>query len=88
MDSIHQKKSKMEISHKAYFIHGYPVGSDHAPVQLESNIGSGETRKLAFKWNIAHLKGETTTKLHEIWERLPRDAAFFSILRHITRFYR
>lgn len=34
------EKSKLEITHKTYFIHGYPVGSDHAPVQMELHIGN------------------------------------------------
>ena len=64
------------------------MDSDHAPVQLELRVGSRETRKSPFKWNVAHLKGEMTTKLRELWEGLPRDATFFSKLRHITRCYR
>lgn len=82
------EKSKLKINHKAYFIHGYPMGSDHALVQIKLNIGSKEVRKSAFKWNVAHLKGEMTVKLREIWERLPMDATFFSKLRQITIFYR
>ena len=81
-------KSKLENNHKAYFIHGYPVGSDHALVQNELSIGSGEVRKLTFKWNVAHLKGETITKIQELWEKLPTEATFFSKLRHVTKIYR
>ena len=82
------EKSKLEIHHKSYFIHGYPVGSDHAPVQIELHIGNHEVRKSAYKWNIAHLKGDMMAKLREIWERMPADATFFAKLRHVTRFYR
>jgi len=32
---------------------------------MELNIGSGEGRKTAFKWNITYLKGDTETKLKE-----------------------
>lgn len=81
------ENSKMAINHKAYFIHVYPVDSDHAPVQIKVHIGNHEVRKSAFKWNVAHLKGEMTAKLREIWERLSRDATFFSKLRHVTRYY-
>ena len=53
----------LEINHKAYFIHGYSVGSNHVPIQIELTIGNGEVRKLALKWNIALLKGDMTTKI-------------------------
>lgn len=82
------EKYKLEINHKAYFIHGYYVGSDHTPIQIELNIGNGEVRKSAFKWNIAHLKSEMTVKLQEKWVSLPTDATFFSKMRHTTRYYR
>ena len=39
------EKSKLDIHHKAYFIHGYPVGSDHAPIQLELLFGNQEIRR-------------------------------------------
>ena len=29
------RQSMLGIYHKAYFIHAYPVRSDHSPVQLE-----------------------------------------------------
>ena len=48
--------STLGINHKAYFIHGYPVGSDHVPVQIELHIGSREISKSTFKWNVTHLK--------------------------------
>lgn len=32
--------SKMKINHIAYFIHKYPIGSDHSLVQIEACIGS------------------------------------------------
>jgi exonuclease III len=49
-------QSKLDINHTAYFIHGYMVGSDHSPVQIEVSIGSGEVRKTTYKWNVSHLK--------------------------------
>lgn len=82
------EESTLGINHKAYYIQGYPMGSDHAPTQLELHIGSKETRESTFKWNVAHLKGEMTTKLRELWESLPGDATFFPKLRHITIYYR
>ena len=45
-------------------------------------------RKSAFKWKVAHLKGETIAKIRELCERLFAEATFFSKLRHVTRFYR
>ena len=48
-------QSRLETYHTAYFIHGYSVGSDHSPVQVEISIGNGEVRKSIFKWNITHL---------------------------------
>ena len=80
--------SQLNITQKAYFIHGYPVGSDHSLVQVEMSIGSGELRKTSFKWNVSYLKGEFAGQLREKWESLPRDATFFQKLRHITRLYR
>ena len=71
-----------------YFIHGYVVGLDHLSVQLETCSGKGELRKLAFKWNVAHLGGEIREKLKEKWDSLPKDAPFFSKLKHITGYYR
>lgn len=41
--------STMDIKKMAYYIHGYSVGSDHSPVQIEICIGSGEVRRAAFK---------------------------------------
>ena len=72
----------------AYFIHGYSVGSDNAPVQMELRIGSGETRKTTFKWNVTYLKGEFSGKLKKKWEGLPANATFFFKLRQISRLYR
>ena len=65
------EKNRLGIKHKAYFIHGYPVGSDHTPLQIKLHIGSRKIRKSTFKWNVAHLKGEMITKLREVWENLP-----------------
>lgn len=54
---------------------------------MELNIGSGEGRKSAFKWNVFYFKGKTTEKLKERWEALPKEAAFFFQLRNIARLY-
>jgi exonuclease III len=80
-------QSKLDINHTAYFIHGYMVGSDHSPVQIEVSIGSGEVRKTTYKWNVSHLK-EFAGKMTEKWDSLPIEATFFQKLRHISRFYR
>lgn len=72
----------------AYFIHGYPVGLDHLPVQIELGIGSGERRKSSLKWNVAYLKGEFSDKLKEKWDSLPIEASFLHKLKHITKLYR
>ena len=82
------KVSSLGINHKTYFIHGYPVGSNHALVQIELHIENKEIRKSTFKWNVAHLKCEMITKLRDMWENQHGDATFFSKLRHITRHYR
>ena len=55
--------SRLGIRCLAYFIHGYTVGSDHAPVQLELAIGEEGTRKSAYKWNVTYLDGETSDAL-------------------------
>lgn len=41
--------SRFGMHHMTYYIHGYPVGSDHSLVQLELSIGSMEVRKSMFK---------------------------------------
>jgi hypothetical protein len=38
-------QSKINMHVGTYFIHGYTVGSNHAPVHLDLHIGSGEGRK-------------------------------------------
>ena len=81
-------QSQLNIRIATYFIHRYAVGSDHAPVHIEVNIGSREERKGAFKWNTTHLKGELREKLEERWVSLPEGANFFFKLRNISRFYR
>jgi hypothetical protein len=43
------KHSRLGIRCLAYFIHGYSVGSDHSPVQLEIAIGDEGVRKSAYK---------------------------------------
>lgn len=67
----------LELNQKAYFIHGYSVGSDHSSVQVEVSIGSGEVRKTACKWNVTYLKEEFADKLKENWDNLPTKAFFF-----------
>ena len=71
-----------------YFIHGYSVGSDHSPVHVELHIGSGEGRKISFKWNISYLKKQILDKMEEKWKSMPEDATFFYKIRNIGRFYR
>ena len=78
----------MEIHHTTYFIHGYSVGSDHSPVQIELNIENGEVRKSTFKMNISHLQGEICDTLSECWNKLLGDTSFFSKIRYISRMYR
>ena len=41
--------SKIGMKHSSYFIHGYSVGSDHSPVELEVTIGQGEVRRSTYK---------------------------------------
>ena len=80
--------SNMDIKQMAYYIHGYSMGLDHSPVQMEICIGSGEVRRAAFKWNVSYMEGEFATQLKEKWASLPIDASFFQKLRQITRLYR
>jgi endonuclease/exonuclease/phosphatase family metal-dependent hydrolase len=42
-------QSKLNMHIGTYFIHGYSVGSDHAPVHLELHIDSGIGKKGVFK---------------------------------------
>jgi len=48
------KYSRLGIRCLAYFIHGYTIGSDHTPVQLEIDIGEEGVRKSAYKWNLIY----------------------------------
>lgn len=73
--------------HMTYFIHGHPVGSDHTPIQLEICMGPENIRKLAFKWNVPHFRGEMAEKLCHMWATLPLEAPFFAKLRKVSRFY-
>ena len=82
------KQGRLSIHHWDYFIHGYSVGSDHSPIQIELRIGSKEGKKSAFKWNMFYLKDEIIGKLGERWEELPKDTLFFYKLRNISRLYR
>ena len=80
--------SILGVKHTNYFIHGYSVGSDHSPVQLEVYVGEEGERKSSFKWNISHLKGKTTAALRDRWVNIPGECSFFFKLRNVTRFYR
>ena len=42
-------QSQLNTRIATYFIHGYSVGSDHAPMHLEFYISSEEGKKMAFK---------------------------------------
>ena len=55
------------MKQSAYFIHGWSVGLDLTPVQMELYIERSEARRSAFKWNVAHLKGEFRAKSSEKW---------------------
>ena len=81
-------QSRLGFHHNAYYIHGYSVGSDHSPVQIEINIGSRDVRTSTFKWNVIHLKGEISNLLSDKWTGLPIQTSFFSKLRIISRIYR
>ena len=80
--------SRLGVRQVDYYIHGYSVGSDHAPVQVSIQLGNNETRRSAFKWNASHLKGETIDALSEKWTSQPEETFFFQKLRNIARFYR
>ena len=80
--------SRLGVKQSKYFIHGYSVGSDHSPVQLEVYVGEEGGRKSSFKWNISHLKGETTMALRDRWESITGENSFFQKLRNVTRFFR
>ena len=43
------KHSRLGLRCLTYFIHGYTVGTDHTPVQLEIAIGEEGARKSAYK---------------------------------------
>lgn len=80
------RQSRLGIYHEAYFIHRYPVGSDHSQVQLEILIENGEVRKTIFKWNMIHLQ-DACDILKASWKKLFEDASFFSKMRYINRIY-
>ena len=80
--------SKIEMNQTSYYIHGYSVGSDHSPVQLEVVFGQGKALKSTYNWNVAHHKGDIGDKLQEKWTNLPLDASFLFKFRNITRYYR
>ena len=71
--------SRLGVKHVNYFIHGYSVGSDHSPVQLEVYVGEEGERKSSFKWNISHLKGETTSALRDRWASISGECSFMGI---------
>ena len=81
-------QSRLGVKHTTYFIHEYSVGSDHSPVQMEVYVGEEGARKFAFKWNITHLKGETTKALRDRWSSLPGGSFLFHKLQNVTRHYR
>lgn len=76
------------LRHMEYFIHRYPVGSDHSPVQVGLCLGQEVIRKSSYKWNVSHLKGEIASQLKHMWATLPQGMTFFSKLRKVARFYR
>ena len=51
-------------------------------------MGEDGARRSTFKWNISHLKGETTEALRDRWTSLPEGSFFFHKLRNVTRLYR
>ena len=57
-------------------------------MQLEVYVGEEGGRKSSFKWNISHLKGETTMALRDRWESITGENSFFQKLRNVTRFFR
>ena len=80
--------SRIGLKHSSYFIHGYSVGSNHSPIQMEICMGEEGARRSSFKWNISHLKGEMVGTLRERWSSLPEESPFFQKLRNVTRLYR
>lgn len=74
--------------HTPYFIHGYSVGFDHSPVQVEICLGPERSKKLPFKWNVDHLKGEIADQLGHMWASLPFEMSFFAKLRRVSRLFR
>ena len=80
--------SRLRIYHMAYYSHEYTVGSDHSSIQMEICIGNSEVRRLAFKWNIGHMKGEISNWLKEIWTSFPAQASFFYKLRVVSKLFR
>lgn len=62
--------NRLGIHQRPYFIHGYTVGADYVPVQLEISFGNGEVRSTAFKWNVSHLQG----KIIDMFKRAGIDA--------------
>lgn len=72
-----------------YFIHGYFVGSDHAPVHLKLYIGSGGGKKTVFKWNVSYLKRELIQKIKEKSKKhAGRNYIFFYKCRNIHKLCR
>lgn len=82
------KDHGLDFKLKDYYIHGYSVGSDHSPVQIEINIGKERIKRTTFKWNTSHLSEDFIYELRTRWDRLSDDASFFFKLKHITRFFR
>lgn len=90
LDRIYTPKNKGEdFTPLTYVIHGDSLGSDHAPVKLELNIGVEESRPSPFKWNASYLKDPLLiSKIKDKWTSLPHDMSFLGKLRHVARFYR
>lgn len=44
-----QQKNMIRIYHKTNFIHGYPVGTNHSPVQIEFFLNNGKNKKFMVK---------------------------------------
>ena len=57
-------------------------------MQLEVYVSEEGERKSSFKWNISHLKGETTLALRDRWASIPGEYSFFYKVKNVTRYYR
>jgi hypothetical protein len=64
------------------------VGSDHAPVQFEIDIGEEGTLKSPYKCNLTYLNDKMSDVLGQRWTTLLENTFFFNKLRDIKRFYK